>query len=157
MILTLTGHRPKKMPWKYNLRDKQFKRYRNAVMAFYMKNNPSLINSGMAIGHDMWCTYIAFKMGIPYNAYVPFKGQENLWSDKDKKTYHFLLENANNVFIESDVFDKQAYLIRDEKMVDNCDKVLAYYNGTRGGTKHTYDYAISKKKPIINLYEELLC
>lgn len=38
------------------------------------------------------------------------------------------------------------YLARDRKMVWECDRVLAIWNGISRGTKYTYDYAVKLGK-----------
>jgi nucleoside 2-deoxyribosyltransferase len=41
-------------------------------------------------------------------------------------------------------------------MVDNCDTVVAVWNGTSGGTKNCIDYAKKQNKPVANLYKSYL-
>jgi hypothetical protein len=36
-------------------------------------------------------------------------------------------------------------------MVDSSCRVIAAYNGTKGGTKNTIDYALSKGLEVVNI------
>lgn len=45
-------------------------------------------------------------------------------------------------------YGKAAPLIRNEKMVDICDKVLIIWDGRSRGTHHTIDYAQKVGKPL---------
>lgn len=38
-------------------------------------------------------------------------------------------------------------------MVDDCDSLLALWDGSSGGTKNCLDYARKKGKPYINLWD----
>ena len=40
---------------------------------------------------------------------------------------------------------------RDEYMVDKSDMVVACFNGSKGGTAHTFSYAIDKGVNIIHI------
>lgn len=45
--------------------------------------------------------------------------------------------------------DKEAKHVRDKQIVDNCDVVIAFWDGVCEGTKFTLDYAKTKKKKVI--------
>lgn len=36
-------------------------------------------------------------------------------------------------------------------MVDNCSRLICYYDGSNGGTRYTVEYAQSKGLPISNI------
>lgn len=45
-------------------------------------------------------------------------------------------------------FDRQAPLIRNKLIVEECDCLLAFWDGQSRGTKFTLDYAKEKDKPF---------
>ncbi len=49
---------------------------------------------------------------------------------------------------EYDKYGKGAPLVRNKLIVENCDCVLAFWDGRSRGTKFTLDYAREKNKPI---------
>lgn len=49
---------------------------------------------------------------------------------------------------EYDKYGKGAPLVRNKLIIDNCDCVLAFWDGKSRGTKFTIDYAKEKNKPI---------
>lgn len=49
-------------------------------------------------------------------------------------------------------YGRGAPLVRDREIVDNCDMLVALYDGRKtGGTAYTVNYAIKKHKPILYL------
>ena len=49
-------------------------------------------------------------------------------------------------------FGKAAPLVRNKLIIDNCDKVLAFWDGKSRGTKQTIDYAEKMGKPTKIVY-----
>jgi hypothetical protein len=47
-----------------------------------------------------------------------------------------------------DRYGKRAGFIRNQLIIDEADKVIAFWNGTSVGTKHSISLAITKKIPI---------
>jgi uncharacterized phage-like protein YoqJ len=105
----------------------------------------------MALGVDQWAASIAIKLGIPFVAAVPFLGQEGMWPNKSKKIYKFLLDKAGEIVIVNEGgFTAKKLQLRNEWMVDNCDVLIAVYNGDeKGGTANCVRYAKEKKKEIV--------
>jgi len=47
-----------------------------------------------------------------------------------------------------DLHGSEAKHIRDRQIVDNCDKVLAFWDGNCEGTSYTINYALELTKPV---------
>ncbi len=47
-----------------------------------------------------------------------------------------------------DLYKRCAPLKRNDKMIDMCDKVIAFWDGKSKGTKHTIDYARKTGKDV---------
>lgn len=151
MILAATGHRPDKLGgYGENVLDKLTylaEKYLDEV-------DPDKIISGMALGWDMAWANAGIRLGYPVIAAVPFEGQERMWRNEFKKDYFKLLDQCSEIIYVSDpgyaVWKMQK---RNEWMVDNCDTVVALWNGTQGGTANCIKYANKVNKPIVNLWE----
>lgn len=151
MIISFTGHRTigeSKIP------NPEYKRVCQETERLLKEINPSLCLSGMAIGYDQYAANICRILKIPYEAIIPFKNQEKLWSEEDKKRYNFLLKYAKEekVLYESYAGNWQ-YQKRNEYLVHNCDVLIAAFNGKPSGTKNCIDYAnkIGRKVIIIGI------
>ena len=46
-------------------------------------------------------------------------------------------------------YGKDAKHVRDKLIVENCDKIIAFYDGKCEGTQYTLDYGKKLRKPII--------
>ena len=95
-------------------------------IASYLPFVPDTIVSGGAKGADTYAKEYALKNGIPIIEFLP-----------DYKKY-----------------GRKAPLIRNMQIVDNCDFLLAFWNGTSPGTKFTVDYAGKRGVPnrVIHLF-----
>jgi uncharacterized phage-like protein YoqJ len=150
MIIAGTGHRPDKLGG-YNAQT-QMKVVKLA--SDYIRDaKPSLVITGMAQGWDMSLAQACIHLGVPFDAYVPFLGQETVWPTGAKLYYHELLKHARNVVVCSQGgFSNAAMAIRNRRMVNDCDKLVALWNGSPGGTANAIAYAGFTGKKYINLW-----
>jgi uncharacterized phage-like protein YoqJ len=106
----------------------------------------------MALGVDQWAAMLCVKLNIPFIAAVPFPGQEGVWPENSQRIYKLLLKKADDIVIVSDAPFKAAKLQkRNEWMVDQCDKLIAVFDGTDGGTSNCVKYAEKHNKEIIRI------
>ena len=153
MIIAGTGHRPNKLG---GYSDVAFDALCEIIHA-WLDENPRVekIISGMALGWDMALADTAVVRGIPLVAAAPFVGQERMWPDKSKRIYQELLSGASEVVVVSEgEYAPWKMQVRNKWMVDNCDTVLAIWNGTDGGTANCVRYAQAANKPIVNLWDK---
>jgi hypothetical protein len=75
----------------------------------------------------------------------------------ERKRLADLCDSADNVIVMADTYTPPVYELRDRKMVDDCDLVLALWDcGYKGGTALTVRYAVAQEKPVINCYDRWL-
>lgn len=151
MILSATGHRPNKLGgYSQEAQDKLVTLARVALLEL----KPASVITGMALGWDTAVAIACQKLAIPYTAAIPFRGQQLAWPAQSQRQWEELLEDAMNVKIVCEgEYAPWKMQVRNEWMVDNADRVLALWNGTKGGTANCVAYAEKKSKPIINLWE----
>lgn len=138
-VLAFAGHRPEKVA--------RFERFiRRNIISSMLLMGPGQVISGMALGVDQWAAEAALFLGIPLVAAIPFKGQEKLWPAWQQRHYNDLLDKATKVQVVC-LGDYHATKMqaRNEWMVDHCGLMLAYWNGSAGGTANCIRYA--RKKP----------
>ena len=64
--------------------------------------------------------------------------------------YYDLLRDSDRIIQLCDSYQRGCYHIRNRYMVDNCDVLIAIYNGeTKGGTAYTVNYARKLGKEIV--------
>lgn len=89
-------------------------------IASYLPFVPDTIVSGGAKGADTYAKEYALKNDIPIIEFLP-----------DYRKY-----------------GRKAPLLRNLQIVDNCDFLLAFWDGTSRGTKFTIDYAEKRGVPL---------
>lgn len=144
MILGITGNRPKKLGIGYNLDDAGYKALFEKVRQKIKELEPKKVLTGMALGADQMAAQACIDLGIEYVACVPFAGQEKMWPQKSQDYYNALLNSAcETVIVSEGNYNTKKMQIRNEYIVDNCNVLLAIWNGTPGGTEQAIRYCNS--------------
>lgn len=114
--------------------------------------------SGGAIGIDQLAAQIVIKARKKAHIKLifarPFPTQDNVWPQQNAITYRTLLQQADFVYDVSpnptNRYEAINYLQRrNEWMVNNSTRLVAVWNGAKGGTANCFNYA--KKQPHINI------
>lgn len=157
MIIAGTGHRPNKLGgYSLNIRLKLKYLAKDNLMRY----KASKVISGMALGWDTALAEAALELNLPLIAAIPFKGQELRWPKESQDLYNDILSKAREVkYISEEGFSSYKMQIRNEWMVNNCDLILALWNGDlSGGTYNCINYAKAKleSNKIINLWDTFI-
>jgi|SRR5271166_744205 len=151
MIVAFTGHRPDKLGG-YKLPNPTYIQICRELDKALKELQPEKVISGMALGVDQWAANIAHKLGIPFIAAIPFEGQEKAWPEESQRTYRLLRKlAAEEVIVTPGGYSPAKMQIRNEWMVDNCDTLIAVWNGSNGGTGNCVEYAKSHNKPMYQI------
>ncbi len=149
MIVAFTGHRPDKLGG-YKLPNPTYMRVCKEIDKLLKELKPEKVITGMALGVDQWAAMIAHKLGIPFLAAIPFEKQETKWPEESQKTWRLLRKLASEeVIVSPGGYSAEKLQTRNQWMVDHCDKLIAIWNGSSGGTENCINYAKSIEKEII--------
>ena len=144
-----TGHRPEKLTrFEWLIKWELKKEIRQAIA-----DGLTVFISGMARGADIWAAEIVIKLrdsGKPIKLICacPFDGAESRWEQKWQKRYHTILNKADHIVYVCNKYSNNCYQIRNEWMVNHSSRVISVFNGDKGGTKNTIDYARKVGIPI---------
>lgn len=149
MIVAFTGHRPDKLGG-YQLPNDTYLKVCKDIDKVLRELKPEKVITGMALGVDQWAAMVAHKLHIPFLAAIPFERQEEMWPESSKKIYRLLRKLATEEVVVSDgKYSADKMQTRNKWMVDNCDKLIAVWDGSRGGTGNCVEYAKSINKDIL--------
>lgn len=152
MIICGTGHRPNKLGGYSTDAERQLWQFAKTQL---MRLRPKLVISGGALGWDTALARAAFVLKIPYDLYVPFRGQELAWPPASRESYHKMVNYANSVVICSDGgYAAWKMQERNKRMVCASTKVLALWDGSSGGTANCVAFATQIGKPVDNCWKE---
>lgn len=156
-----TGHRPHKLPWRYDETDSRCL----ALKAVLTQNIIALAQtgitdffSGMAEGTDSYCAQIILDLreknpALKLHCVLPCPNQESKWSNSAQECYHSILRRADSVVYVSQKYYQGCMLERNRRLVDSAAVLLAVYNGERrGGTAATMRYAKKLGRQVIILH-----
>ena len=163
MKIAITGHRPDKLggyDFQNPIRQDLFRR----LIVELQRLKPSTLFVGGALGFDTDAARAALKCKIPYILCVPFPNQARRWNDVDRQKYEKMKEYAEHVVYVSDSDPPDSAGVnfaainmlhaRNRYMVDQCDQVIAAWDGSLGGTHYCVKYAKRVGKEILVLKPE---
>lgn len=153
--VSFTGHRPDKLPYVdendpscIGLKE----RLEETVRAL-IADGADTFNSGMALGVDMWAAEIILKLkeefpNITLTAVIPCPEQADKWGEILQGRYNGILARCDKIITTSPCYEKGCMLKRNKALVELCDILVAVFDGSRGGTMQTVNYARSQRKKI---------
>jgi len=109
-----TGHRPHKLPWKYNEGDERCISLKAALtdqITALVDAGVTDFYSGGADGVDCWAALIVLELRknnpmLRLHCILPHEGQADKWSDSAQERYHFILSQADSVeYVSHDYYD----------------------------------------------------
>jgi uncharacterized phage-like protein YoqJ len=151
MVVSVTGHRPDKLGG-YDFYNPKRSWVRDRLKDELNRLKPSSAICGMALGVDQDFAFVCLELGIPFLAAIPFIGQERIWPKESQDLYSQLLSRAYHIVVVSEGgYAAWKMQIRNEWMVDNCDTLIAVWDGTSGGTRNCVKYATKVHKHIVRI------
>lgn len=130
LLVFPTGHRPNRFQNGYStefetkLQELALERIMHMVDECQCVLSQVLGITGMALGWDQAVTTEYVKMGISFEAFVPFPEQANAWPASSRKRYHQLLVNAAKEHTVCPFYDSTAFKKRNRAMIDRAVEFL---------------------------------
>jgi predicted Rossmann fold nucleotide-binding protein DprA/Smf involved in DNA uptake len=152
LILAGTGHRPDKLGGYGADATARLVRFAQGAL---LELRPAKIISGMALGWDQALAKACVLEGVPFDAYVPFLGQESVWPKASQERYKYLLGKADLInYVCEPGYAAWKMQSRNGAMARAADVVLALWNGSDGGTANCVKFAKNTlNKPVLNVWD----
>ena len=156
MKMCVTGHRPNKL-YGYNLNDPRYIKMKEDFKRLLVENNCTEAITGMALGVDTVFALAVLELkseeyDIKLHCAIPCRNHSCKWIKESVDLYNDILRKADFVKLVSDEpYKPWVMQRRNEYMVDLADKVIAVWDGTRGGTYNCVKYAEKNNKDIIKI------
>lgn len=153
---SFTGYRPSKLAFNFNRKDEAYCRLYNVLKKEIMllaKNEIKYFQTGMALGIDLMCGEIVLELKKDFDIHlfciIPCKNQRQGWSDDNIALYNNLINNSSGIiYTSTEDYSKGCMMKRNKYLVDTAEHILAVYDGKKGGTMSTIEYAKKNKRTI---------
>lgn len=159
-IIAFTGHRPNKLGGYFN--KIEHARIRGILMkeiqSASFNTKELVLISGGAIGFDTLVIEAFERLedthpNIKLIIAEPFPNHFAKWPKEVQAEYLRLKDFASEVVVVSTgPYHPAKMQIRNQFMVDKCDELWGYWDGSAGGTANCINYAKKISKPVRNLY-----
>ena len=149
-----SGHRPEKL----NEPEEEVKQWLEQQIDQAIADGYRTFISGCAMGVDIWAGQIvlqkkAINPEIHLIAATPWPRFAARWNEDWQRQYNDLLSSADLVVNVCDHYHNGVFQQRNVWMVDHSNRVIAYFNGSPGGTRNTIEYA---EKKHVEVYSNTL-
>lgn len=154
-----TGHRPSKLPWRYNESDPRCLALKEKLLTAAESAIEAGIEHficGMAEGCDLYFCEIILELKRAYphitlEAALPCPSQADHWSAPMRARYHQLLKCCDYETMISEQYRPDCMQRRNRYMVDHSSMLIAAHDGLPGGTRATIEYAIRRGLTVIDI------
>lgn len=154
--VSFTGYRPEKLPF-FSEEDSMCTKLKSRLskqIKELIEDGAEEFFSGMARGVDIWAAEAVLELKRTYPkikliAVIPCPEQADKWSRSEQERYRGILELCDRLLVISPHYTKGCMLKRDRALVDMCDVLVAVFDGQKGGTEYTVNYAKSKGRKTI--------
>lgn len=154
-----TGHRPGKLPWRYNEMDPRClalkHRMADAVELAYEEGFRHFL-CGMARGCDLYFCEAALSLreahpDVTVEAAIPCPTQADMWPAAQRERYARLVAACDFETMVSDHYTSVCMRRRNRYMVEHASLIIAAFDGSAGGTRYTVEYAMRQGLAIVDL------
>jgi len=148
MKVAFTGHRPNKIGG-YDRNNQTRRLIRHAIGLKLRELHATYVITGGALGVDTDAANVAWNLDIPYSVIAPCQNHSSKWPAESQREYNVMCSHADEHRIIDVPYSPAAMQRRNEIMVNECDVLIAIWDGSSGGTANCVRYARSKKKTLI--------
>ena len=154
-----TGHRPPKLPWRYNEEDARCIALKqpmmDAVESAYEEGYRHFI-CGMAMGCDLYFCECVLALrqihaDVTIEAAIPCPTQPDAWPTAVRQKYTQMVAECDYETVVSDRYSSTCMQRRDRYMVDHASLLIAAFDGSAGGTRYTMEYAMRRGLDIVDI------
>ena len=129
-----------------------WKETQNAVAALYEEGIRTFLSGG-AKGFDLLAARVvlAFKQSRPdarLHMILPCQNQAKSWGAADRREHEAVLRQADKITILAPHYYNGCMQVRNRRLVDDAQVVVAYLKKKAGGTYYTVKYANGKGLPV---------
>lgn len=115
--------------------------------------------SGMAVGFDLAAAecvidYRTAHPDVRLCCVAPFRGQQSMYSATDCARYEQIMAVADDVVCLAEEYSNGCYARRNDFLVDNASAVIAYFDGSKGGTHYTVRRAERNRLAVVNIFPD---
>lgn len=113
--------------------------------------------SGMAAGFDLAAAEAVLACrtrlpGLRLVAVVPFEGHINRFSTEDRRRFDRITDAADETIVLSERYHRGVYRVRNDFLVAHATRVVAWFDGSPGGTHYTVHRALQTGRRTDNLH-----
>lgn len=129
---------------------------RHTVEELYVRGYRTFL-SGMAVGFDLAAAEAVLELRarrpeVRLVAVIPFEGQERRFGPSERARFQRVRAAADRVVVLAPEYRRGCYAVRNDWLVDRSSCLVAWYDGSPGGTRYTVRRALARGCEVRNLH-----
>lgn len=165
-VCACTGHRPQKLPFRFDETDERCihlkELLKSNIESLIRKKGVTHFISGMALGVDTYFAEIVLELRdekypeITLEAAIPCETQAERWLESQRDRYYSVISRCDTETLLQTAYTKDCMQRRNQYMAEQCDYLIAVWDGSPSGTGSTVRYAEKINKMIIQINPKFL-
>lgn len=157
--VAFTGYRPSKLPYLNDLNSHEARALYQAIYDEFERlviRDYRFFLTGGALGCDLLAAEAAvalkkkyYKKHIVHELCIPCYDHDAKWEEKDKRRIEEIKKSSIVTYVSDSEYFNGCMQKRNRYMVDTSSVLVAVYDGIKGGTKNTVEYAQKQNKKLI--------
>lgn len=157
--VAFTGYRPSKLPYLNDLNSPETRALYQAIYDEFERlvlRDYRFFLTGGALGCDLLAAEAAvalkkkyFRKHIVHELCIPCYDHDAKWEEKDKRRLEEIKKSSIVTYVSDSDYFNGCMQKRNRYMVDTSSVLVAVYDGIKGGTKNTVEYAQKQNKKLI--------
>ena len=148
--VAFTGHR--------TCRDEAREALSRTLEALYARGFRTFL-SGMAVGFDLAAAEAVLELrarhpDVRLVAAIPFPEQAQRFPREERARYERVLTAADETEVLAPAYHRGSYAVRNDFLVDHARVLVAWYDGSPGGTRYTVERALVRDREVVNLHPQ---
>ena len=155
-----TGHRPQKLPWRFDETDERCTELKLKISTEIEKaiqRGYTHFISGMALGCDIYFAEAVLNLKLIYphielECAIAYETQTSKWSSHWRERYFDIVAKCDKETLLARRYYNGCLMERNIYMVDKSSLLIAaYIENKRSGARNTFTYAKAKRIKIISI------
>lgn len=153
------AHRPQKLPWRFDeqhphcmaLKEILLLQVKQMITHYEVRHFITTMQRGVGTYAAEMVLELRDIFPITLECAIAFEEQTSYWLEDERNRFFSIIERADREVLLQKPFTDGCFRRQNRYLVDQCQFVIAVWNGQPGGTGDAVGYAVEKHRHVIRI------